>query len=75
MPAEKKKEKTMTIKEIRQIVDYSERDFLPKVTREVEEMQKKKLDVEIQYSISDNIFSAMIIGRAEAKKNESTKTL
>ncbi len=67
-----RKEKTMSkIKEIRQVVDYSERDFVPHLTQEVEEMQKKKLDVEIQYGISDSLYSAILIGREEAKSGSS----
>ena len=64
----------MKIKEIRQVVDYSETSFLPKVLTEVEDMQKKGLNVEIVYSASSSMFSAMLLGREE-KKSASPKAL
>lgn len=63
----------MRIKEIRQIVEYSPREFLPHLTKEVEEMQERNLDVEIQYGCTENIYSAIIVGRV--KTNASPKTI
>ena len=62
------------IKKITQIVEYGARDFMPHLTQEVEAMQKEKLDVEIQYSNSGDIYSALVIGR-EKGKNEGSKTV
>lgn len=63
----------MRIKEIRQIVEFSPRDFLPHLTKEVEEMQKRNLDVDVQYGCTPNIYSAVLIGRV--KTNESPKAI
>ena len=60
------------IKEINHIIEYKTTQFLPRIQQEVEEMQKKGFDVEIQYGYSNDICTALLIGR---KKNESRKTL
>lgn len=60
------------IKEINHIIEFRETQFLPRVQKEVEEMQKKGLEVEIQYGYSNNICSALLIGR---KKNASSKSV
>ena len=65
----------MKIKEIRQVVDYSETGFLPKVMTEVDELQNKGLEVEIVYSSSNSSFSAIILGREKEKKSASSKAL
>ena len=63
----------MRIKEIRQIVEFSPREFLPHLTKEVEEMQERNLEVEIQYGCTPSIYSALLVGRQ--KTNASPKTV
>ena len=70
----KRMETYMRIKKMTQIVEYDAREFMPHLTHEVEAMQKDKLEVEVQYSNSGTIYSALVIGR-EKGKNEGSKTV
>ncbi len=63
------------IKEINHIIEFDKKNFLPRVIRETEALQKKGLEVEIQYAVDNDVYSAMLIGRKEDKKNGSSKTL
>ena len=60
------------IKEINHIIEYRETQFLPRVQKEVEEMQKKGLKVDIQYGYSNGICTALLIGR---KQDASSKSI
>ena len=57
-----KRKETMKIKEIKQILHYEARAFLERLTAEVQELQDKGYDVEVQYSTCDQ-FTALIIAR------------
>ena len=52
----------MKIKEIKQILHYEARAFLERLTAEVQELQDKGLDVEVQYSTCEQ-YTALIIAR------------
>ena len=60
------------IKEINQIIEFRETKFLPRLQEEVEQMQKKSLDVEVQYAFDNGIYTALLIGR---KRNANSKTV
>ena len=69
----------MKIKEIKQILHYEARAFLERLTAEVQELQDKGLDVEVQYSTCEQ-YTALIIAREtkashleELKKNANNK--
>ena len=52
------------IRDIRHVVsDVTSKDFVGTVSRASSEIQEKRLVVEIQYCQSDNVVSALIIGR------------
>lgn len=58
------------IKIVEIITDFKEQDFLSKVKQSILLMQEKNLKVEVQYQYSNDIYSAMIIGR----KNGNTRS-
>ena len=63
------------IKEINQVISYEQQQFIPALIEATQEMQKKGFVVEIQYSFSNGIYTAVLIGRKEEKKNASSKSL
>ena len=69
------KRKEKMIKEINQIVEYEVKNFLPVLNKEVAEMQKKGFEVEIQYGFSNNVCTALLIGKKEGKASGSSNTI
>lgn len=51
------------IKSISHIVMNDINEFMSSISEKIDEMQEKDLSVDIQYSMSNKIYSAFIIGR------------
>ncbi len=67
------------IVDIRHIVELSESQILNHVVEEVNDMQNKGLEVDVQYAANNGRYTTMLIGRKETekpvKKNESPKAI
>ena len=79
MQVERKEKSMKKIVEIRHIVELSEQQILNHVVEEVDDMQNKGLEVDIQYAANNGRYTTMLIGRKEiekpVKKNESSKAI
>ena len=54
------------IKEIIHLVGLSEKQYLQDLLNNIQEMQKKGLEVEVQYGVGNELtFTALIIGRTK----------
>lgn len=51
------------IKSISHVVMSDINEFMDEILKKIDEMQEKGLSVDVQYSMSDKIYSAFIIGR------------
>ena len=51
------------IKSISHIVMNDINEFMSSISEKIDEMQEKDLTVDVQYSMSDKIYSAFIISR------------
>lgn len=79
MQVERKEKSMKKIVEIRHIVELSESQILNHVVEEVDDMQNKGLEVDVQYAANNGRYTTMLIGRKEiekpVKKNESSKAI
>ena len=79
MQVERKEKSMKKIVEIRHIVELSESQILNHVVEEVNDMQNKGLEVDVQYAANNSRYTTMLIGRKEiekpVKKNESSKAI
>ena len=79
MQVERKEKSMKKIVEIRHIVELSEAQILNHVVEEVNDMQNKGLEVDVQYAANNGRYTTMLIGRKEiekpVKKNESSKAI
>lgn len=55
------------IKSISHIVMNDINEFMSSISEKIDEMQEKDLSVDVQYSMSNKIYSAFIIGRENLK--------
>lgn len=59
------------IKEIIHLVGLSEKKYLQDLLNNIQEMQKKGLEVEVQYGVGNELtFTALIIGRTKGNNSK-----
>ena len=51
------------IKKVKQIIVYELKSFVDEILKTTEEFEKNKLEVEIQYGVTLESYSALIVGR------------
>lgn len=64
------------IEAISHIIAYEPNSFISQVNDVIEKMESEKLEVDIQYSTSNEIYTALVIGRkVEDGRVNSSKTI
>lgn len=61
------------IEAISHIIAYTSSNLVEQVMGAVERMERQKLEVKIQYSSANEIYTALVIGRKVEMKNEQNK--
>ena len=61
------------IEAISHIIAYTSNNLVEQVMGAVERMERQKLEVEIQYSSANEIYTALVLGRKVEIKNEQNK--
>lgn len=66
-----------TIKKIKHIVAYEPKSFVDEILKTIDDFEKSKLEVEIQYGTTLESYSALIVGRKVETNgtNRSSKTI
>lgn len=59
------------IQKVKHIIVYDPKCLVDEIMKAVETMESEGLEVEIQYSSSQEIYSALIIGRKNVASNRS----
>lgn len=61
------------IQAIKHIVCYEQKDFMQQLINTARIMEDDELEVDIQYTSANGVFTALIIGRKQTKQNKVEK--